>query len=60
MMGKTDGGGRKEGRRGEGRRTIAWTMTKRVEDTKATQLSGSCEMKGEYRIHTIAWICEME
>jgi len=41
MMGKTDGGGREGGgRRREGRRSIAWTTTKRVEDTEATQLSG--------------------
>jgi len=41
MMGKMDGGGRKGGgSRREGRRSIAWTMTKRVEDIEATQLSG--------------------
>jgi hypothetical protein len=56
MMGKTDGWGC----RGEGRRSIAWTMTKRVEDTEATQLKWNCEIEGEYRIHTIAWNCEME
>jgi hypothetical protein len=41
-------------------RSIAWTMTKRVEDTEATQFKWSCEMVGEYRIHKIAWNCEME
>jgi len=60
MMGKMDGGGRKGGRRGEWRRSIAWTMTKRVEYTEVTQLSATCKMKGEYRIHTIAWNCVME
>jgi hypothetical protein len=35
-----EGEGKGGGRRGEGRRSIAWTMTKRVEDTEATQLSG--------------------
>jgi hypothetical protein len=56
MMGKMDGGGRM----GEGRRSIPCTMTNRVEDTEAVQLKLSCKMEGEYRLHTIAWICEME
>ena len=57
-----EGWRRKEGggRRREGRRSIAWTMTKRVEDTEATQMSERCEMEVEYRIHTIAWNCEMQ
>ena len=47
------GGEAKGGRSGEGRRSMAWTITKRIEDT-------SCEMEREYRIRTIAWIAEME
>jgi hypothetical protein len=56
MMGKTDGGGRT----GEGRRSIAWTMTKRVEDTEATQFKWSCKIEGEYQTNTNVWNCEME
>jgi hypothetical protein len=35
-------------------------MNKRVEDTEATQLKWSCEIEGEYQIHTMGWNWELE
>jgi len=49
--------------RAEGTNSIAWTITKRVEDTEATQLNIIARWRENIkftRIHTIAWIWEME